>query len=131
MKHLSWLALPALLSLVSCADDEPPVRRRVAQYPPAPVEQTAPQPYNPDQPPPPPPPVEQSGAESAPPSTSESAVPSKVTKGDYPYAIPIQGEPGFVMSPYAPGKKVDVRGMAPGMEVKDPYTDFKKIFLVP
>jgi len=125
MKSLSWLALPALLIFASCTD-EPPVRHRTARFPAAnvpPVEQ----PYNPDQPPPPPP-LE---AENPAPETAESAAPTRPTKGDYPYGIAIPNEPGFVMSPYAPGKKVDVRGMPPGMEVKDPYTDFKKIFLVP
>jgi hypothetical protein len=43
--------------------------------------------------------------------------------------VPVPGKPGFVRSPYSPDKMTDVRGYAPGTEVKDPYT--QKIFLVP
>jgi hypothetical protein len=43
--------------------------------------------------------------------------------------VPVPGKQGFVRSPYSPDKMTDVRGYAPGTEVKDPYTG--KIFLVP
>ncbi|MDB6005189.1 MAG: hypothetical protein JWR15_2176 [Prosthecobacter sp.] len=47
-----------------------------------------------------------------------------------PYAAPVPGRPGFVYSPYASHHQmVDVTGLAPGMEVKCPYTG--KLFLVP
>jgi hypothetical protein len=50
--------------------------------------------------------------------------------GNYEYGKAVPGKPGFVTSPYAPYQGyVDVRGYAPGTEVKDPYTG--KIFLVP
>ena len=55
--------------------------------------------------------------------------PASAPKGDYPYGVPVPGKPGFVRSPYSPDKMTDVRGYAPGTEVKDPYT--QKIFLVP
>lgn len=49
---------------------------------------------------------------------------------DYPYATPVPGKPGFVISPHAPDAGyVDVRGMSPGQQARDPYT--QKIFLVP
>jgi hypothetical protein len=47
-----------------------------------------------------------------------------------PYATPVSGKPGFVISPYAPKEGyVDVRGYKAGTEVKDPYSG--KVFLVP
>lgn len=47
-----------------------------------------------------------------------------------PDGTPIPGQPGRVRSPYNPkGGLVDVTGMPPGIEVKDPYSS--KVFLVP
>ncbi|MFL6516324.1 MAG: hypothetical protein ACJ8M1_14990 [Chthoniobacterales bacterium] len=57
---------------------------------------------------------------SAPPPTSSL---------DFPTAKPVEGKPGYVYSPFDPGKYVDVSGYAPGSKVKDPYSG--KIFLVP
>ncbi len=51
--------------------------------------------------------------------------------GNFEAGKPVPGKPGFVTSPYAPNQGyVDVRGYAPGTEVKDPYTP-GKTFLVP
>ncbi|HEX8491027.1 MAG TPA: hypothetical protein VF626_08415 [Chthoniobacterales bacterium] len=58
------------------------------------------------------------------------AKPSKRTKRDIPYAIPVPDKPGFVTSPYAPRQGlVDVREFPSGTEVIDPYTG--KVFLTP
>lgn len=51
--------------------------------------------------------------------------------GDLPVATPVQGKPGFVVSPYAPYEGlVDVRGFPSGTEVQDPYVRDKR-FRVP
>src|SRR3954447_18078336 len=87
--------------------------------------------------PPPPPPVPTpppaptpTATTSQPPVRPASAPPSKSSKRDIPYAIPVPNKPGFVTSPYAPkAGYVDVRGFPSGIEVKDPYSG--KIFLTP
>ena len=49
---------------------------------------------------------------------------------DVPYGVPVPGRDGFVTSPYAPTQGfVDVREIAPGTPVQDPFTG--KIFLRP
>jgi len=134
MKLPVSVALLSVFALAACEVDEPPrqnVRTAATRYP-AP---TAPQQY-----PPPPQPFETAPPQevvTAPPqdpvvSSSQSAPPPPApptAKGDYPYGVPVPGKPGFVRSPYSPDKMTDVRGYAPGTEVKDPYT--QKIFLVP
>lgn len=47
-----------------------------------------------------------------------------------PIATPVPGKPGYVVSPFAPkAGYVDVTGMTPGTEAKDPYTG--RVFRVP
>ena len=47
-----------------------------------------------------------------------------------PMAVPVPGKPGFVVSPHSPNSGyVDVTGMAPGSEARDPYSG--KVFRVP
>jgi hypothetical protein len=51
-------------------------------------------------------------------------------RNDVPYGVPVPGRDGFVTSPYAPTQGfVDVRELAPGTPVQDPFTG--KIFLRP
>ncbi len=51
-------------------------------------------------------------------------------KGGIPFATPVPGKPGFVVSPFSPNSGyVDVSGMTPGSEARDPYTG--KVFRVP
>lgn len=45
------------------------------------------------------------------------------------YGKKSEGKAGFIESPYAPGKLIDVRGLPPGTEIECPYT--KKPLLVP
>lgn len=49
---------------------------------------------------------------------------------NYSRGVPEPGKPGYVRSPYNPDSGlVDVRGIPPGTEVRDPYSG--RIFLVP
>ena len=93
----------------------------IQETPPAPAETAAT-----DQTPP-------AKSEVAPPPPSEiknPANPTTMEKKDFPYAKPVPGKSGFVISPFAPYSGfVDVRGYPPGTEVKCPYTN--KIFLIP
>ena len=137
MKSLSPLALLlAAFFLVSCEIDEPPRRttRTVATRP-APAQYPPPtQPFDPaagtttttTTTTPPIDPADTTAVASTPPTTTTT---SPQARGDYPYGVPVPDKPGFVRSPYSPDKLTDVRGYAPGTEVKDPYTG--KIFLVP
>ena len=51
-------------------------------------------------------------------------------KVDLQFGTPVPGKQGFVTSPYAPDSGyIDVRGMPPRTQVKDPYTG--KTFLTP
>ena len=133
MKYSLSLALILGLLMWSCdsADEPPPshTQQRPARYPADNQQQQqqyppTQQPFNPNG-------SEQQTTTEVSSSPAPAATPAKTSKGDYPYGIPVPGKPGLVTSPYVPGKVVDVSGMPPGTEVKDPYTDYKKIFLVP
>ena len=139
MKFLSPLVLLAAFFLVSCEIDEPPRRttrttaatRPATQYPPPtqPFDETAATSSSTTTTTtttPPIDPADTSAAASTPPTSPTSTTQAR---GDYPYGVPVPDKPGFVRSPYSPDKLTDVRGYAPGTEVKDPYTG--KIFLVP
>jgi hypothetical protein len=135
MKLPLSLALLAVVALTSCEVDEPPARntRRPAARYPAPQQQgqypPQPQPFPQDHPPQAPAPSTPPQDVASEPQSAPAPAAPPTAKGDYPYAVPVPGKPGFVHSPYSPDKMTDVRGYAPGTEVKDPYT--QKIFLVP
>ena len=71
----------------------------------------------------------QLGANTAGSTRAVSSPRPKSSQLEFPTAKPVEGKPGYVYSPYEPGKYVDVSGYAPGSKVKDPYSG--KIFLVP
>ena len=77
--------------------------------------------------------TETTTAETKPPSTETKpppeSTPRPVSTEDFPTAKPVEGKPGYVYSPFDPGKYVDVSGYPPGSKVKDPYSG--KIFKVP
>jgi len=132
MKLSLSLGLLATFALTACEIDEPPVRttQTVSRYP---AQQRGPyppppQPFGEPGVPPPPAPVTTYPTDDV--ASAPAPAPAPPTaKGDYPYGVPVEGKPGFVRSPFSPDKMTDVRGYAPGTEVKDPYTG--KIFLVP
>ena len=136
MKFLSSLVLLPAFFLVSCEIDEPPRRttrtvatRPATQYPPPtqPFDETATTTTSATTTTTPPiDPADTTAAASTPPTSTSSTTQAR---GDYPYGVPVPDKPGFVRSPYSPDKLTDVRGYAPGTEVKDPYTG--KIFLDP
>jgi hypothetical protein len=128
MKFLLSVAFLTAFALTSCEVDEPPVKTKhtASKYPAKPQSQypTQPQPF------PTPSPIPGDPIANVPqePSAPAPAAPP-TAKGDYPYGVPVPGKTVCVRSPYSPDKMTDVRGYAPGTEVKDPYTG--KIFLVP
>ncbi|MGH8048212.1 MAG: hypothetical protein ACREKL_13300, partial [Chthoniobacterales bacterium] len=50
-------------------------------------------------------------------------------ENDIPYARPVPGKPGYVISPYSNQGLVNVEGLAPNSLARCPYT--KKVFRVP
>ncbi len=80
--------------------------------------------------------VDPTPAKPEPPKTADtpsSTTPPPVatpTSTKLPYGKPVPGHKGFVTSPYdGSAGMIDVRDIAPGTKVRDPYTS--KIFLVP
>jgi hypothetical protein len=70
-------------------------------------------------------------ATTTPAATTPTTPPAPATTGNkLPYGKPVPGHKGFVTSPYdGSAGMIDVRDIAPGTKVRDPYTS--KIFLVP
>lgn len=64
------------------------------------------------------------------PETSAELRTSSEPRRPAPTAKPVPDRPGLVISPFAPEEGyVDVRGLTPGMEVRDPFSG--RIFIVP
>jgi hypothetical protein len=62
--------------------------------------------------------------------TALAAPEAKGAKADIPYAIPVPGKQGFVISPFAPDSGyIDVHQFPPGTYVKDPFTG--RVFRTP
>lgn len=65
------------------------------------------------------------------PTTPADAPPvKKAPREDLPYGTPVVGKPGYVYSPYAEDRQVDVRDLKRGTRVHCPYTPGKD-FRVP
>jgi hypothetical protein len=62
-------------------------------------------------------------------NASATATEGKSQEHNFPHGIPVPNKQGFVTSPFAANKVVDVRGFPSGTEVKDPYTG--KVFITP
>jgi hypothetical protein len=62
------------------------------------------------------------------PTPEPTPTPTPATS-NIPYGTPVPGKPGFVISPYSSEGYVDVQGIPPNTEVRDPFTN--KIFRVP
>ena len=58
-----------------------------------------------------------------PPSGNGNVIPPPPQPGPAPYGVKVDGKPGFISSPYASGKLIDVRGLPPGTEIECPYTN--------
>ncbi len=132
MKFSFSLALLTAFAFTACEIDEPPLQRKqpAPKYPSAQQSQYPPQPQPfPQDPAVVPAPISAPIDVAQEPQSAPAPVAPPTAKGDYPYGVPVPGKAGFVRSPYSPDKMTDVRGYAPGTEVKDPYTG--KIFLVP
>ena len=122
------LSLPFLLAFPGCSggNDEPPGGFNRGRQTTATTRVQTTTSTAPVQPPPPPETTVTTRTESRPPTSA----PVQQAPADYPYATPVAGKQGFVTSPHAPeAGLVDVRGMSPGQQARDPYTG--KIFLVP
>lgn len=136
MKNLRFLVL-LMLAVASCKKSEPDIPSHTeASSKPSPPKPT------PLKPPADPPSI--SAQEKTPPVTplpqpEETAntlhKPGPKTKArsqGYPVALPVEGQPGFVKSPYN-GKTVDVRDMPSGTLVQDPSfpAEERKYFRAP
>jgi hypothetical protein len=63
-------------------------------------------------------------------AADEATVAGQVKADGIPFALPVQGKPGFVRSPHVPyDSLIDVRGFPAGTELQDPYS--RKVFRVP
>lgn len=127
MKNISFTTtlIAAALMVSACSQSRPPKRPAQGHRPhPEDVEPTRPDPATPpgdDLPDPTPTP----GTVPPPPSTppGHNIPPPPQPAGPAPYGVKVDGKPGFIASPFASGKLIDVRGLPPGTEIECPYTN--------
>jgi hypothetical protein len=126
------VSVACLLALLAACEPEtrshrpPPPQPGITGETPTP----SPSPFDPNATPTPDPSASPTPDPNLPPTPTPSPSPASTTPdANIPYAQPVPGKPGYVISPYSNQGFVNVEGLAPNSLARCPYT--KKIFRVP